>query len=87
MLSHDDLVLQAESLQAFHIIDANMPFSATDMDGDRFRMQFPYWKIAQDYKQAWTKVKYVIHHGIVPVLKSQILKDIVGEIPLVSSLM
>ena len=54
-LSHNELVLQAESLQAFHIVDANIPFSAADGDGERFRMQFPELMISQDYRQALTK--------------------------------
>ena len=78
-LTHQEKVMKAEIIQALHTIDANIPFTSTDSDGERFRLQFSDSKIAQDYKQARTKVKYVLQYGIVPIIKNNIKKDLSGK--------
>lgn len=78
VLTAEDSVLKAEVLQALKVVESNYSFASSNGDGDRFRLMFPDSKIAENYKQNETKVRYVIQYGIAPsILQNQIneLKD------------
>lgn len=78
-VSLEEQVTRAEVIQAFHVINANLPFRSADTDAERFRMQFPDSEIAKLYKQSRSKLGYVIEYGIAPVLIKNLKTDIIGK--------
>lgn len=59
-VSLEEKVTRAEIIQAFHVVNANLPFLSADTDAERFRMQFPDSEIAKHYQQSRSKLGYVI---------------------------
>ena len=74
-LSFSDQILNAEILEALHVVDSNHSFASTNGDNDKFRRQFPDSKIAASYQQGETKTKYVIQFGIAPYVRKQMIDD------------
>ena len=77
-LCKEDLVLNAEILQALHVVDCSQPFASTNTDSDRFKSMFPDSIIAKSYGMAKTKVKYTIELGIAPYLKEKLINMLPG---------
>ena len=77
-LSTEDQVLNAEILQAVHMVDYNQSFSSASPDNERFKKMFPDSEIARAYKQGETKVMYSIKFGIAPFLKQQMMNRLKG---------
>ena len=75
-VSLEEKVTRAEIIQAFHVVNANLPFLSADTDAERFRMQFPDSEIAKHYQQSRSKLGYVIEYGIAPVLMKNLKTDI-----------
>ena len=75
----DDQVLTAELLQALKTVDCNQSFQSADGDNERFSRMFPDSEIAKSYKQAQTKLKYMVQYGIAPHAKQLILEDMKNE--------
>ena len=71
VLSPTDQVTNAEIVQALDCVDSNFSFASTNSDAKKFQRMFPDSKIAESYRQAETKTKYVLQFGIVPYM----LKD------------
>ena len=75
----DDKVLSAEILQALNLVQNNQSFQSADGDNARFARQFPDSLIAKSYKQASTKIKYMIQFGIAPYMKDIVMEDMKKE--------
>ena len=75
VLSPDEQVVKAETLQDFKTVESNLLFAAATGDGDRFRQMFPDSKIAQGYKQNETKMAYVIKYGPSPYFRESLKSD------------
>ena len=75
VLSSDEQVVKAETLQTFKTVESNLSFAAATGDGDRFRQMFPDSKIAQGYKQNETKMAYVIKYGLSPYFRESLKSD------------
>lgn len=78
ILTEKQKILNAETLQALHVIEANLSFNQSADDSKRFRKQFPDSKIAESYSQGASKLKYTIEHGIAPYLHDIQKKDFQG---------
>ena len=78
ILTEKQKVLKAETLQAFHVVEANLSFNQSVDDSKRFRLQFPDSKIAEAYSQGASKIKYTIEYGIAPHLHQLLKKDFQG---------
>ena len=63
-LSVEEQVLRAETIQALTCVDSNLSFASANGDGHRFRTMFPDSKIAEQYSQNETKIKYVVQFGL-----------------------
>ena len=79
VLTHEDKVIKAETIQALDFIQSNYSFASAANDSEKFRIMFPDSEIAKSYSQGETKVKYVIQFGIAPYIKQLILDDIKGK--------
>ena len=75
VLSTTDQVTNAEMVQALYCVDSNFSFASTNNDAKKFQRMFPDSKIAESYRQAETKTKYVLQFGIVPYFRKNMLKD------------
>ena len=60
VLSQEDMVVKAETIQALKVLNHNYSFLSTTDDGDRFRLLFSDSYIAKKYQMSKTKVSYVI---------------------------
>ena len=74
LLSTEDQVICAETLQALHFVQCNYSFGSNKVS-NVFKQMFPDSKTAQSYKQEETKIKYVIQFGIASFVKEQIIGD------------
>ena len=59
LLSTEDQVICAETLQALHFVQCNYSFGSNKVS-NVFKQMFPDSKTAQSYKQEETKIEYVI---------------------------
>ena len=75
LLTLENQVLKAETLQALDYVSSNYSFASAKNDSDKFKMMFPDSKIAQTYHQSETKIKYVTQFGIAPYVKKPMLND------------
>ena len=66
LLTPEDEVVKAETLQALDYVSSNYSFASAKNDSEKFRRMFPDSKIAEAYQQGETKIKYVIQFGIAP---------------------
>ena len=64
VLTHEDKVIKAETIQALDFIQSNHLFTSAANDFEKFRIMFPDSQIAKSYSQGETKEKYVIQFGI-----------------------
>ena len=55
-VSLEEKVTQVEIIQAFHVVNANLPFLSADTDAERL----PDSEIAKHYQQSRSKLGYVI---------------------------
>ena len=74
-LSEKDQVLRAEILQALHMVNKNISFASAADDNERFRIMFPDSAIAKAYRQADSKVQYVVKYGIALDVKKNLIED------------
>ena len=79
MLSLEDQVLRAETLQSLDYVSSNYSFASAKNDSDKFKMMFPDSKIAQTYYQSETKFKYVTQFGIAPYIKKLMLNELENQ--------
>ena len=75
LLTPEDEVVKAETLQALDYVSSNYSFVSAKNDSEKFRRMFPDSKIAEAYQQGETKIKYVIQFGIAPYIKNELLND------------
>lgn len=68
VLCPEELVLNAEIMQALHFVEFNYSFASASTDSKRFELMFPDSAIAKSYSQGRSKVMYSIVHGIAPYL-------------------
>ena len=73
VLSPTDQVTNAEIIPALDCVDLN--FSPASMNNDAKKRMLTDTKIAQSFRQAETKAKYVLQCGIVSYLRKNMLKD------------
>ena len=66
----------AEILRALNVVGRNHSFRSCAADNDLYQCMLPNSKIAKDYSQSKTKVKYVIEFGIAPHIRSLVQADI-----------
>ena len=78
-LSVEEQVLRAETIQALKFVDSNLSFASANGDGDRFRTMLPDSKIAEQYSQNETKMKYVIHFGLSLYFQDVLKSDLKGK--------
>ena len=62
-LAPEDQAVKAEIIQALKTVASNYSFASADGDSKRFKVMFPNSKIAENYKQCSTKIKYAIQYG------------------------
>ena len=75
LLTPEDEVVKAETLQALDYVSSNYSFASAKNDSEKFRRMFPDSKIAEAYQQGETKIKYVIQFGIAPYIKNELLNN------------
>ena len=78
-LSVEEQVLRAETIQALKCVDSNLSFASANGDRDRFRTMFPDPKIAEQYSQSETKMKYVIQFGLSSYFQDVFKSDLKGK--------
>ena len=76
VLTHEDKVIKAETIQPLDFIQSNYSFASAANDSKKFRIMFPDSEIAKSYSQGETKVNYVIQFGIAPYIKQCIPDNI-----------
>ena len=76
LLSTEDQVIPAETLQALDCVQTNYSFAGANNDNEKFKQMLPDSKIAQSYRQGEAKIKYVIQYSIAPFVKEQMIRDL-----------
>ena len=75
MLSTEDQVTRAETLQVLDCVQSNYSFTSANNDDENFKLMFPDSKIAQSYRQELMTIKYVIQFGIASFVKEQMIRS------------
>ena len=78
-LSVEEQVLRAETIHGLKFVDSNLSFASANNDGDRFRTMFLDSKIAEQYNQNETKMKYVIQFGLSSYFEDVLKSDLKGK--------
>ena len=76
MFSSEEQVLRAEVLRALLVVNSNYSFTSSENDNERLKIMFLDAKIAQNYHQGKTKVRYNIQYSIAPRVKQILIYDV-----------
>ena len=76
VLTPENQVSKAETLQALNYVDNNYSFASAENDNNLLGDMFPDSSIAKSYKMPSTKLQYIIKFEISPYVKEKLIYDV-----------
>ena len=70
-MTYDEKVIRSEIFQVLKCVESNLSFVSSNGDNQLFKLIFPDSKIAWNYSQDETKIKYNIQFGTSPYVKEK----------------
>ena len=76
VLSKEELVRKAETLNALHFVEFNLSYSSSTQQSVLFKVMFPDSNIAQSFTSCATKMAYIVKYGLGDFFKNVVKEDL-----------
>ena len=78
VLTKEENVIKAETLNALHYVEANYSYSSATKQSLLYKELFPDSSIAQSFTSSASKMAYIVKYGVVEYFKEQVQVDLEG---------
>ena len=78
VLTKEENVIKAETLNALHYVEANYSYSIATKQSLLYKEMFPDSSIAQSFTSSASKMAYKVKYGLVEYFREQVQLDLVG---------
>ena len=78
VLTKEENVIKAETLNALHYVEANYSYSSATKLSLLYKEMFPDSSIAQSFTSSASKMAYSVNYGLVEYFKEQVPLDLEG---------
>ena len=78
VLTKEENVIKAETLNALHYVEANYSYSSATKQSLLYKELFPDSSIAQSFTSSASKMAYIVKYGVAEYFKEQVQVDLEG---------